>query len=144
MILLHAVENLLLVWPAIFTYGRIKTRHQFLEDTIGPVPLESLAMQNMELLVILAPLFILLSVPVQFGFIWGFNKYGHPWKMFFREFSHQQSSTDTSNTEKGTINKTQFKLDDIELHGNDEVDDSVHVQTNNDIDKTQDIIHGNK
>ena len=91
MILLHAAENLLLICPAIFTYGRMKTRHQFLEDTIGPVPLESSAMQNMERLVILAPLFILLSVPVQFGFIWGFNKYGHPWKMFFREFSYQQS-----------------------------------------------------
>ena len=120
----------------------MKTRHQFLEDTIGPVPLESSAMQNMELLVILAPLFILLSVPVQFGFIWGFNKYGHPWKMFFREFSHQQAITDTSNAEKGAINDTQFKLDDIELHGNDKVGESVHIQTKNDIDETQDIAHG--
>ena len=66
----------------MYTYSNIETRHQFLEETIGPVPLESQALQNMKLIVIIAPIVVLLSIPVQFGFIWAFNKHGHPWKMF--------------------------------------------------------------
>ena len=89
MILLHAVENFLLLCPAIYTYTNVKARHLFLEETIGPVPLESQAMQNMTLIVIIAPIVVLLSIPVQFGFIWAFNKYGHPWKIFLSNFDQE-------------------------------------------------------
>ena len=89
MILLHAFENLMLISPAIYTYINVKNRHQFLEDTIGPVPLESFVMQRWEWIVTIGPSLILLSIPVQIGLIWAFNKYGHPWKRFFCEFSQQ-------------------------------------------------------
>ena len=89
MILFHGLENMLLILPAMYTYTNVKVRHQFLDDTIGPLPLESVAMQRWQIIVILAPLLVIPSIPLQLGLIWSFNKYGHPWKRFFGEFSRK-------------------------------------------------------
>jgi hypothetical protein len=87
LVLFYGFENMLLILPALYTYTNIKARHQFLEETIGPLPLESIAMQRWDWIVMSSPLFVILSIPLQLGLIWAFNKYGHPWKRFFHEFS---------------------------------------------------------
>ena len=87
MVLLHAFENILLVVPAFYTYSNIKKRNTFLEDSIGLLPLETVATQRWEWIVTLVPILVIASVPMQLVLIWAFNKYGHPWKRFFAEFS---------------------------------------------------------
>jgi len=87
MVLLHAFENILLVVPAFYTYSNIKKRNTFLEDSIGLLPLETEATQRWEWIVTLVPILVITSVPMQLVLIWAFNKYGHPWKRFFAEFS---------------------------------------------------------
>ena len=89
LVLFHGFENMLLILPAIYTYTNIKVRHHFLEETISPLPLESIAMQRWEWIVVSAPLLVMLSVPLQLALIYSFNKYGHPWKRFFGEFSQK-------------------------------------------------------
>lgn len=78
------VENFLLIAPAIYTYTKIISRHKFLEDTIGAVPKEIMAMKNIESIAIAAPMLVILSLPVQLGLMWAFNRYGHPWKAFLQ------------------------------------------------------------
>ena len=87
LVLFHGFENMLLILPAIYTYTNIKVRHHFLEETISPLLLESIAMQRWEWIIVSAPLLVISSIPLQLVLIWAFNKYGHPWKRFFREFS---------------------------------------------------------
>ena len=101
-LLLQGVENLLLVTPLIYTFANVKERHQFLEDTIGPVPLEIEAMERLRWLTIFAPLLVVLSIPAQFLVIWLFNKYGHPWARFFNEFSNYlvHNTTDERNMDE--------------------------------------------
>ena len=89
MVLFHAFENFLLIIPALYAYGNIKERHQFIEETIGALPLESTAMQRWQWIVTLAPCLVIFSIPLELGLIWIFNKYGHPWKRFFGEFSQR-------------------------------------------------------
>ena len=86
-VLLHAIENFLLVLPAIYTYSNVKRRNSFLQDTVGLLPLESIATQRWGWIIVLIPSMIIMSVPLQLVLIWAFNKYGHPWKRFFAEFS---------------------------------------------------------
>ena len=90
LVLLHAFENLALIIPATYTYVNAKKRHTFLKETIGTLPLEDLAMQRLEWIVTLAPTLIIISIPLQLGLIWAFNKYGHPWKRFFIKFSENR------------------------------------------------------
>ena len=90
LVLLHAFENLALIIPATYTYINAKKRHTFLEETIGTLPLEDLSMQRLEWIVALAPTLIIISIPLQLGLIWAFNKYGHPWKRFFMKFSENR------------------------------------------------------
>jgi len=87
MVFLHAIENFLMVIPALYTYGNIVSRNAFLEETVGLVPMESLATQRWEWIVTMIPSLIIISVPMQLVLILAFNKYGHPWKRFFAEFS---------------------------------------------------------
>ena len=86
-VILHAIENVLLLVPAFYTYANIKRRNAFLETTVGLLPLESLATERMEWIVAIMPSLIIISVPLQLFLIWAFNRYGHPWKRFFAEFS---------------------------------------------------------
>merc|ERR1711902_108887 len=87
MVFLHAIENFLMVIPALYTYASIINRNAFLEETVGLLPLESLATQRWEWIVTMIPLLIIISVPMQLVLILAFNKYGHPWKRFLAEFS---------------------------------------------------------
>ena len=93
MILLHAFENLMLISPAIYTYTNVKNRHQFLEDTIGAIPLETFVMHRWDWIITIAVSLVILSVPLEINLVWAFNKYGHPWKRFFREFSPNPKQT---------------------------------------------------
>ena len=87
MVFLHAIENFLMVIPALYTYGNIVSRNAFLEETVGLLPIEYLATQRWELVVTMVPSLIIISIPMQLVLILAFNKYGHPWKRFFAEFS---------------------------------------------------------
>lgn len=94
---LQFVENILLVCPLLYTYIQVKTRHQFLEDTIGPLELEIEAINNFELLLISSITLITVSVPLQALLFWLYNKYGHPWKRFFNEISKISSDFNQDN-----------------------------------------------
>ena len=87
MVFLHAIENFLMVIPALYTYANIVSRNALLEETVGLLPIEYLATQRWEWIVTMVPSLIIISVPVQLLLILAFNKYGHPWKRFFAEFS---------------------------------------------------------
>ena len=82
----------MLVLPAFYAYMAISTQHQFLENTIGTLRLETAAKERWDWIIILMPSLILLSIPLQLGLIWAFNKHGHPWKRFFQEFSRLPTS----------------------------------------------------
>lgn len=86
-VFLHAIENFLMVIPALYIYSNITRRNAFLEETVGLLPIESLATQRWEWIVAMVPSLIIISVPMQLVLIFAFNKYGHPWKRFFAEFS---------------------------------------------------------
>ena len=85
-VLLHGIENILLICPLLYLYNAASTRHKLLEDTVGAVPLEIEAMNRIFWLLIIAVLLITLSSPLQVALLYAFNKYGHPWKRFFNEF----------------------------------------------------------
>ena len=91
------VENIFLISPMLYTYINVQERHQFLEDTIGPVKEESEAMARFQFLIVFAPIVIVLCFPLQVLFIWLYNKYGHPWKKFFREISKSSSKNKQEN-----------------------------------------------
>ena len=85
----------MLVLPGFYAYTAITNQHQFLENTIGTLPLENAAKERWDWIIILMPILILLSIPLQLGLIWAFNKHGHPWKRFFQEFSRLPNSKTT-------------------------------------------------
>ena len=85
-ILLHGVQNVLLICPLIYLYNTASARHKLLEDTIGAVPHEIEAMDRISLLMMISLLLVILSIPLQATLLYAFNMYGHPWKRFFNEF----------------------------------------------------------
>ena len=89
-IILHLSENLLLITPLIYLYSAVSLRHSFLENTIGPLPLEIEAMNRIHSLVIVSLIAVLSSMPLQILLIYTFNKYGHPWCRFYNEFSSEE------------------------------------------------------
>ena len=46
------VENMLLITPLLYAYDNVQKRHQFLEETIGPVEEENKVMTRFQFLVI--------------------------------------------------------------------------------------------
>ena len=81
-LLIHFLENLLLVSPLLFLYVRATERHLILEQTIGPNHLEEKTMEMIWKLVIGALAIVFISTPLQFLLFWTYNYYGHPWKKF--------------------------------------------------------------
>ena len=86
LILITFIENLLLVSPIFYLFSKVAPRHQFLESTIGPVDKEITTMENLQNIVTVAPVILVFSVPLQICLMWLFQKYGHPWKIFFHKF----------------------------------------------------------
>merc|ERR1712062_919958 len=64
-VLLHAIENFLLVLPAIYTYSNVMRPNSFLQDLVGLLPLESIATQRWGWIIVLIPSLIIMSVPLQ-------------------------------------------------------------------------------
>ena len=62
-------------------YFKIIARHQFLDQTIGTTSLEKTAMANLSVLVF-SPILAVVGAVFQIGFMWIFDKFGHPWKRF--------------------------------------------------------------
>ena len=92
-ILLHGVQNFLLICPLIYLYNTASARHKLLEDTIGAVPHEIEAMDRISLLMMISLLLVILSIPVQATLLYAFNMYGHPWKRFFNEFFSKEKQS---------------------------------------------------
>ena len=79
-------ENLLMLVPLVYAFFAAQTRQNFLIRTIGPIPQETEAYEKLMLLAIIMPSLSILAVPIQMALIYGFNKAGHPWKIFFEQF----------------------------------------------------------
>ena len=92
-ILLHGVQNFLLICPLIYLYNTASARHKLLEDTIGAVPHEIEAMDRISLLMMISLLLVILSIPLQVALHYSFNMYGHPWKRFFSEFFRKEKQS---------------------------------------------------
>ena len=92
-ILLHGVQNFLLICPLIYLCNTASARHKLLEDTIGAVPHEIEAMDRITLLMMISLLLVILSIPTQVTLLYVFNMYGHPWKRFFNEFSSKEKQS---------------------------------------------------
>ena len=113
LLVLQLIENMLLVCPILYTYTNVKTRHQFLKDTIGPVPLEIDSMETVYYLAICAPLIIILSVLLQCLLIWIYNKYGHPWERFFNEIFKDEKNVGTDNIPLSVQKGASYEADTI-------------------------------
>ena len=108
-VLLHGIENILLICPLLYLYNAASTRHKLLEDTVGAVPLEIEAMNRIFWLLIIAVLLITLSSPLQVTLLYAFNKYGHPWKRFFNEFCFDFSAVIEREHVQG-VQRTHFEV----------------------------------
>ena len=80
------VENLLMLVPMVYAFFAAQNRQNFLLRTIGPIPQETEAYENLRLLAIIMPSICVFAAAIQMALIYGFNKAGHPWKIFFQQF----------------------------------------------------------
>ena len=81
-LLLHFLENVLLISPLFFLYSKASARHVLLEETIGANNLEIKSIKTIWTLLVGGTTMIALSIPLEIFAFFVYNYYGHPWKRF--------------------------------------------------------------
>ena len=69
MTFIHTIGNLLLATPIIYTFFKTKESIAFLEETTGPLTLETESLECSRMLSIAAPAVIMILVLLQFAII---------------------------------------------------------------------------
>ena len=82
---IQGIENLLLITPMVYLYFKVQERHSFLLSTIGPVLLETLALETIGLFVTVSISAAIINIPLQIVLYWIYNLKGHPWKRFLQQ-----------------------------------------------------------
>ena len=86
MITLHMIENLAMLFPLFRTTFAAQNRQHFLESTIGPIPQETMCLENLNYLTIVMACLVSSAVPIQIFLITVYYRMGHPWSNFFKKF----------------------------------------------------------
>ena len=97
--------------PIIYTFMKAQERHNFLEQTVGPIPQETESLVRLKWLAIIAPTAVLILVPIQLLLIYLYNRMGHPWCNFFQQFNEEyKENEDLGVRWKHTIRKRNSSL----------------------------------
>ena len=80
------VENLAMLFPLFHAFLATKERHEFLEKTIGAIPQEKECFEKLYNLTITMASLVGSAAPIQMILISIYNRMGHPWSNFFKQF----------------------------------------------------------
>ena len=75
-----------MLYPLFHAYFAAMTRQNFLEDTIGPIAQETRCLEKLNYLTITMTSLVASAVPIQMILIVLYNRMGHPWSNFFKQF----------------------------------------------------------
>ena len=86
MIMLHLIENIAMLCPLFFATLAARERQNFLESTIGPIPQETMCLENLNYLTVVMACLVSSAIPIQIFLISVYYRMGHPWSNFFKQF----------------------------------------------------------